>query len=262
MFASPVNRRYLRHLQRTRPRPADGSPDSPTVTSLPHRGRTKLRPIAPALLAALVLFGSAVAGPARGAVIEGRVVAPPSPRETTTINPYPGRAHTATPDAASGTPAPWGDVVVYLEGKIAGVGSPRPKSLQLAQRGRRFEPRVLPILVGEKVSFPNFDPFYHNVFSYSPVRRFDLGKYGEGESNSISFPEPGEVRIFCDIHSEMNAVILVLENPFFARPDAEGQFRLEGVPPGRYELVVWHPDHPARRREVVVPSDEALVLGF
>jgi len=120
-----------------------------------------------------------------------------------------------------------------------------------------FVPRVLPIMVKESVDFPNRDPFYHNVFSYSAPKRFDLGRYSEGGNGTVTFPNPGEVRVFCDIHSDMNAVILVLANRFFTQPDAAGRFEIADVPPGRHRLTVWHPDIPGKTIDVDVPAESA-----
>jgi plastocyanin len=147
------------------------------------------------------------------------------------------------------------DAVVWVETVPASADSslaPRGAAPRLAQIGERFVPRVLPIAVGTAVDFPNLDPIYHNVFSLSPVRRFDLGKYARGHSKQVTFPRPGVVNVFCDIHSEMAAWIVVLPHRFFTQPDAQGRFELPPLPPGRYVLKVWHPDVPETRSEVVL----------
>ncbi|MCB9465579.1 MAG: hypothetical protein H6682_17960 [Candidatus Eisenbacteria bacterium] len=202
---------------------------------------------------------------AHSASIEGEVLPLPPRQKAVVVNPYPGRAHTSTAHAEEARPTgAWKDVVVFLRGDDLPTRATKGKAHELAQRGKAFVPHVLPIEVGDRVEFPNFDPFYHNVFSYSPVKRFDLGKYAEGQSSSIMFPDPGEVRIFCDIHSEMNAVILVMGNRFFTQPDESGHFQISDVPPGRYELVLWHPDRPEQARTVDVPVSglDGLTLGF
>jgi hypothetical protein len=102
------------------------------------------------------------------------------------------------------------------------------------------------------VAFPNRDPFFHNVFSYSGAARFDLGRYPEGESKSVTFREPGIVRVYCEVHDFMRAAVIVTENPYHARPDAEGRFRIPGVPPGTYTLVGWHADQGTVTEEVTV----------
>ena len=91
-----------------------------------------------------------------------------------------------------------------------------------------------------RVEFPNSDRVYHNVFSLSKPRRFDLGRYPRGQSRSVVFDRPGVVRVFCEIHSHMSAFILVFAHRFFAVTDAEGRYRIEGVPPGSYTLALWN----------------------
>ena len=121
-------------------------------------------------------------------------------------------------------------------------------------------PRVVSVATGSAVDFPNQDPIYHNVFSVSTTRRFDLGKYPKGQSRSVTFPKAGVVNVYCDIHSDMAAFILVLPNRAFARPRADGSWQLPDVPPGRYTLCWWHPDFPAGRRELEVGSSGDAVV--
>ena len=104
------------------------------------------------------------------------------------------------------------------------------------QRNETFVPHVLAITTGTTVDFPNSDRIYHNVFSLSKTKSFDLGRYAVGRSQSIRFDRPGIVRVFCDIHSHMNAFILVFNHPFFALTDAEGRYRIDNVPPGTYNV--------------------------
>lgn len=130
--------------------------------------------------------------------------------------------------------------VVYLKGDFAGVPVPERPVPRMEQRGFQFHPSVVPVQVGGKVEFPNRDSGYHNVFSYSASKRFDLGRYRKDEEvPTVTFETAGVVKLYCEIHEHMRAMVLVLETPFFTSTDAEGRFRLEGVPPGRHELVVW-----------------------
>ena len=110
----------------------------------------------------------------------------------------------------------------------------------MAQRGEQFVPHVLPILQGTTVDFPNEDDVFHNVFSLSGTRTFDLPKYPAGSSRSVTFPKAGIVNVFCHIHADMSAVILVRDNPYFISPDTTGSYSLEDVPPGDYTIVAWH----------------------
>jgi plastocyanin len=134
---------------------------------------------------------------------------------------------------------PFANVVLYLESVQGGERRPS-EAPEMPQRGERFMPHVLPVLAGSVVQFPNDDPIYHNVFSLSRARTFDLGRYARGTSKGVEFPAPGLVQVFCHIHADMSGYILVLENPFFVQPDAQGRFRLEGIPPGEYRLIAWH----------------------
>jgi plastocyanin len=111
---------------------------------------------------------------------------------------------------------------------------------RLDQRNETFVPHVLAITAGTTVDFPNSDPTYHNVFSLSRTKSFDLGRYAEGHSKSILFDTPGIVRVFCDIHSHMNAWILVFAHRFFAMTDDDGRYRIEGIPAGVYNVRVWN----------------------
>jgi len=145
--------------------------------------------------------------------------------------------------------------VVYLEtAPQAAFEAPAPGRAVLDQRNETFVPYVLAITVGSTVDFPNSDRVYHNVFSLSKTRRFDLGRYPRGESRAVRFDQPGVVRVFCEIHSHMSAFILVFAHRFFATTDAEGRFRVDGVPPGPYTLAVWNDGSVRDRREVRVAS--------
>jgi plastocyanin len=150
--------------------------------------------------------------------------------------------------------------VVYLESAPQrAFEEPPPRRVTLDQRGQAFVPYVLPITVGTTVDFPNHDRTYHNVFSFSKPGRFDLGRYGQGASKSVRFDRPGVVRVFCDIHSHMRAFILVFAHRFFAATDAQGRYRIDEVPPGGYELVVWTDGQERARRALSVPRESGPV---
>ena len=120
------------------------------------------------------------------------------------------------------------------------------------QRNETFVPHLLAIMTGTTVEFPNSDKFYHNVFSLSKTARFDLGRYAAGRFRSVRFDKPGIVRVFCDIHSHMNAFILVFSHPFFALTDDEGRYRIESVPPGSYNVVAWNEGTASESKPVTV----------
>ena len=114
-----------------------------------------------------------------------------------------------------------------------------PRAYTMVQQGKMFSPHMLVIPVGSTVSFPNKDPFFHNVFSLFNGRRFDLGLYQSGQTRSVAFNRLGVSYIFCNIHPEMSAVILTLDTPYFASPDEKGDVHIFGVPEGSYSLHVW-----------------------
>ena len=110
----------------------------------------------------------------------------------------------------------------------------------MVQRNKRFSPHVLVVQAGSMVQFPNEDPFFHNVFSLFAGKRFDLGLYEAGSSRSVRFDHPGASFLFCNIHPEMTAVIVVVPTPYYGLSDAAGRISIAGVPDGRYQLKVWH----------------------
>jgi len=153
--------------------------------------------------------------------------------------------------------------VVYLDsaprGAFEQVETPRAV---MDQRGERFVPHVLAITTGTIVDFPNSDRIYHNVFSLSKIRQFDLGRYAAGHSKPVRFDRAGVVRVFCDIHSHMNAFILVFSHPFFSLTDNEGRYRIDNVPPGTYSVVAWNEGVSSEALPVVVPDGGVAELDF
>jgi plastocyanin len=154
--------------------------------------------------------------------------------------------------------------VVYLDPAprpaFDAIDAPRAR---LDQRNETFEPHVLAIVAGATVDFPNNDDIYHNVFSLSKTKRFDLGRYASGRSKSVRFETPGIVRVFCDIHAHMSAYVLVFAHRYFSVTDDHGAYRLNNVPPGTYTVVAWNESAPQESRRVVVPeSGEDVELNF
>lgn len=153
--------------------------------------------------------------------------------------------------------------IVYLEtapqrafeGRAAG-------SAVLDQREETFVPYVLAVTVGTTVEFPNNDSIYHNVFSFSKPKRFDLGRYPQGRTKSVRFDRPGIVRVFCEIHSHMSAFILVFSHNYFAATDEDGSYRIGAVPPGVYDVSVWTDGKVRMTRSVTVVSGGAADLDF
>jgi plastocyanin len=135
---------------------------------------------------------------------------------------------------------------------------------QLVQKNKSFQPSLLVIPVGGKVEFPNRDPFFHNVFSLFEGKRFDLGLYESGTTRFVQFDKPGVSYIFCNIHAQMSAVIIALNTPYYAISNARGEITIPNVPPGRYELQVFHTAVPPEtlrtitREITIAPGDTSL----
>ncbi len=193
---------------------------------------------------------SAAAGSLRGRVEIRNVMASAEPR--------PGVSELGMDMAYQ--PAERRRAVVYLE------TAPQPAFEEggemhatMKQENETFEPHILAIRVGTIVDFPNGDPFFHNVFSLSRTKRFDLGRYARGRTKGIRFDEPGLVRVFCDIPSHMSAFILVFSHRFFAVTDDQGRYRIDRVPPGTYTLTAWYESVAQQSRAVTVPEEGGTV---
>lgn len=206
----------------------------------------------------LLLATSVAAGELRGTI---KIVSDaPAPMQSS-LDPYAGTLNsigrTAEPQSRATSPR---DVVVYLTGANArlvpapGVGVPA-----LKQINQSFEPHVLGVPVGTTVDFPNMDLVYHNVFSYSKTKRFDLGYYGKGKSKRVTFDKPGIVQVFCDIHSTMSAYVFVADTPFVTQPGEDGTYTFRDLPNGTYTLKVWHPDLGERSLNVTVVDGSSAV---
>lgn len=145
-----------------------------------------------------------------------------------------------------------GELLVYIEGVEAPtLESQRPRRPTLASRNKSFEPHVQAVPVGTAVSFPNFDDIMHNVFSLTKGNRFDLGLYKSGAKKDYVFETPGLVRVYCNIHPQMSAFVLVMGSPYYAWVGTDGSFRIEGVPPGSYALKLWHEEGESEQAIVV-----------
>ena len=152
--------------------------------------------------------------------------------------------------------------VVYLDGSFPQPGSLPTK--EVTQKDLTFIPALLPVRVGTKVEFPNLDDTYHNIFSYSPAKRFDLGRYRPDERPIPSqvFDKPGLVTLRCDIHEHMRGLILVLSTPYFVMTDTAGHFRLSGLPAGHYTLKAWIDSRTTQERPVDLKNGQTLHVDF
>ncbi len=150
-------------------------------------------------------------------------------------------------------------MVVIIEG---GKLPPRPPmSVVLNQQGARFDPEMVVVPTGSTVQFPNLDPIFHNVFSLSKARKFDLGYYPEGQSRSVKFNDAGVVQVYCHIHANMYAAIVVTDSPWYTKPGADGSFSFSNVPSGRYRLTIWHKIAGYRKQDLVVPETGSVDIN-
>lgn len=201
----------------------------------------------------LLASGSALAVPARG-VLRGRIVS----RATTRVPLRPSISELGAPTVADAPDRRRS--IVYLETAPQGAFEEvEAKRVVLDQRHQTFVPYALAVQAGTIVDFRNSDDTYHNVFSLSKPKRFDLGRYPRGESRSVRFDRPGVVRVFCEIHSHMSAFILVFAHRYFATTDAEGRYRIDGIPTGSYTAVVWNDGAERGRRTITIGESEAVV---
>jgi plastocyanin len=142
------------------------------------------------------------------------------------------------------------DAVVYYRPDVATAPEVPAKPYEVVTERKTFIPRVLAVPVGATVRFPNRDPILHNVFSTQREASFDLGLYGKGPGASHTFTQPGVIKVYCNVHHPMVAYVLVMDTPFFVRPDAQGRFRLKGLPSGPGELFIWHERAPLWRQRL------------
>ncbi|MCC6807534.1 MAG: hypothetical protein IT381_08925 [Deltaproteobacteria bacterium] len=155
----------------------------------------------------------------------------------------------------------WKPAVVYIE-KLAGPSINLVERPKLTQKNTQFLPTVLVVLQGQTIDFPNEDKFYHNVFSASDGNEFDLGLYRGGVSKAMQMKAPGEVDIYCNIHPDMAAKVLVLQNELFTKVNDDGTYVLPNVPYGNYTLVAWTPHHTPEKKKIEVKADKPATADF
>ena len=159
------------------------------------------------------------------------------------------------------------DFVVYIDQPVDKPVAPAAPvqvvtTKKITQKGAVFSPRLLPVVVGTTVEWPNNDEIFHNVFSISDAKQFDLGLYKHPEVKRVTFDKPGRVDVFCSIHAAMNCIILVLETPHFSATDDKGRYAIANLTPGTYKLKAWHERLPSQTREVIVPETGEVKIDF
>jgi plastocyanin len=190
------------------------------------------------------------------ATIEGRVELPKTSAAPVVIKRY----EIVTQGGVLATKPPL--AVVYLEGSFPKRTS--GADTQMLQKNLAFVPTLLPVQTGTRVAFPNLDDTYHNIFSFSPAKRFDLGRYRPDETPipSVVFDVSGLVTVRCDIHEHMRALILVLDTPYFVLSDGEGRFRLSGLPSGHHTLKAWLSSKTTLEHPVELTNGSVLRVNF
>jgi len=154
-------------------------------------------------------------------------------------------------------------VAIFLEGGRAVPTAPgKGQTVELVQRNRRFVHDTIVIPAGATVSFPNYDPIFHNVFSLSSAKSFDLGNYPQNQTRTVQFSKPGIVPVFCRLHPNMSATVVVAPGRWVTKPDAQGRYRLNDVPPGKYTVVTWHKSAGAFRQTVTIPESGLTTVDF
>jgi plastocyanin len=151
------------------------------------------------------------------------------------------------------------NIVVFLDGVKVKA---KPATASMVMKGKAFIPHVVAVPVGGTVEFPNQDPIFHNAFSVSGANRFDLALYKRPKSGSRTFEHPGVVKVYCNIHPQMSAVVVVVDNPYFAKVQPDGTFTVENVPAGRHRLKAWHERAGEATVEVTVPDRGSAAAGL
>ncbi len=190
-----------------------------------------------------------------GAVIEGTVPLPAPPAAISAAK------YNVKTSAAVAPPEP-PMAAIYLEGHFP-ANTNASTTVQMAQKGYQFSPGLLVVQTGTTVEFPNKDDDYHNVFSYAKTKRFDLGRYKKEEKPAAQkFEKPGVIKLYCEIHEHMRGTILIVDSPYFTKSKPDGTFRLENLPPGKYELKAWIDEKKIYSKPIELKGDETVQVQF
>jgi plastocyanin len=209
-------------------------------------------------IAALAPLGAphAFAGSVQGSVALGS--ADLAIHDRSKPNPYVGQISAANKNAADAAAVDTTYGVAWISDAAPETG-PAPAPARMDQLGQKFVPRILAIVAGQTVEFHNSDNVYHNIFSYSPPKKFDLGRYPKGKSRSVTFVKPGAVQVYCDIHSDMRGDIVVAPSRQFGMVGPSGRFRIDDVAPGTHTIKVWLPSGERSATVEVPPRGGATV---
>lgn len=154
------------------------------------------------------------------------------------------------------------NVLIYIEKVDGKLFPPLAKNPVMDQIRMTFVPHVLPVIAGSTVDFPNSDSIRHNIFSPSKIKKFNLGTYPAGITKKVTFDKTGVVSLLCNVHPEMSAFILVLQNPYYAIADKHGRYKISDVPPGDYTLIVWHPKFKSKNSKVTIKQEGSVTVDF
>ena len=189
--------------------------------------------------------------------VTGRVHLTAPARRVNTTGAYPTRRVALAPQRAA---SELENVVVFV--RRPQPEAPLPTHAEIRQLNEEFSPHVVAVTAGSTVDFPNDDLVFHNVFSLSSAATFDLGRYPQRKSKARTFTKAGIVKVFCHLHSHMSAIVRVFDHPYFARVDADGRFKINGLEPGRHELVAWHERVGEAKASLVVAAGETTEADF
>jgi plastocyanin len=189
--------------------------------------------------------------------ISGAVQLTAPARRLNTTGAYPSRRVALAPQRAA---SELENVVVFV--RRSRSEAPAPMRVEIRQLDEEFVPHMVAVTTGSTVEFPNDDLVFHNVFSLSSAATFDLGRYPQRRSKARTFPRPGIVKVFCHLHSHMSAIVRVFDHPYFARVGEDGRFKIDGLEPGRHEVVAWHERVGEAKVSLIVAGGETTEAGF
>ncbi len=212
----------------------------------------------PAIALTCALLFAALTANAQGTASAEGTVTLPKPAALTKLSP-----RYASQSGAFLPPEP-PTAVVFLEGApLPAEDKAVTNVVQVVQKGMQFAPGLIAVRKGTRVEFPNGDDFYHNVFSYSKAKRFDLGRFLKDEKPAaVTFDQPGVVKLYCEIHEHMRGTVVVLDTPYFVKTDTNGVYQLTGLPAGQFKLKAWVDDKVTYEQPVDLKPGAAVRVNF